>query len=664
MERGLTVMSQTKVLSNVSKIPLNQVKIKDRFWSYYIDLIREVVVPYQWEALNDRVENAERSGAINNFKIAAGLAEGEFYGMVFQDSDVAKWLEAVAYLLHVQPDPELEQIADEMIDIIALAQREDGYLNTYYTLKEPNGRWTNLEECHELYCAGHMIEAGVAYYRATGKRKLLDVVNRLADYIDSVFGREAGRLQGYDGHQEIELALVKLYEVTENERYLLLSEYFLSERGQSPSFYTEQLEQRGGLRHFYPDHTSIDLAYSQSHKPVVEQDIAIGHAVRLVYMLTGMIDVANRTGDKEMLEACKRLWGNIVQRQMYITGGIGSMVHGEAFSYDYDLPNDTVYAETCASVGLIFAAQRMLLVEPNAEYADVLERALYNTVVAGMSRDGKHFFYVNPLEVNPCSCGGANHNYDHVKPIRQEWFGCACCPPNVARLLASLGEYIYTVQEDIIYQHLYIGGEANVEVGDTPVMLQSNSNYPWQGDISLTVTPQHARVFTLALRIPQWCKQFTIHVNSEEIKQDQFTIIAGYAQITRQWRQGDQVTLKLEMPVMRIHSHPHVRGNIGKVAIQRGPLVYCLEQIDNGAHLHEIVLPQEAKLATRHDDHLLGGVTMIEGEGYRIKEEAWSGHLYSDEPLPEYTETDVKFIPYYAWANRGENEMNVWVREK
>lgn len=664
MERSFTVMTQTNRLSNISKPSLNQVKINDAFWGYYIDLIREVVVPYQWEALNDRVENAERSGAVNNFKIAAGLAEGEFYGMVFQDSDIAKWLEAVAYLLHVQPDPKLEQIADEMIDIVALAQHEDGYLNTYYTLKEPNGRWSNLEECHELYCAGHMIEAGVAYFRATGKRKLLDVVSRFADYIDTVFGPEAGRLQGYDGHQEIELALVKLYEVTGNERYLLLSQYFLSERGQTPSFYAEQLEQRGGQRHFYPDHTSIDLAYSQSHKPVVEQDTAIGHAVRLVYMLTGMIDVANLTGDGKLLEASKRLWENIVHRQMYITGGIGSMVHGEAFSYDYDLPNDTVYAETCASIGLIFAAQRMLMIEPNAEYGDVLERALYNTVVAGMSRDGKHFFYVNPLEVNPCSCGGANHNYDHVKPIRQEWFGCACCPPNVARLISSLGEYIYTIQEDIIYQHLYIGGEANLVVGKIPVQLQSNSNYPWEGDINLTVKPQHACVFTLALRIPQWCKQFTIIVNGEEIKQDQFTIVAGYAQITRQWQQGDQVTLKLDMPVMRMHSHPHVRGNIGKVAIQRGPFIYCLEQVDNGAHLHEIVLPQAAKLIPRHDEALLGGVTVIEGKGYRIKEGSWSGELYSDEALPEHTETHVKFIPYYAWANRGQNEMSVWVREK
>lgn len=657
-------MYQTQPLSNIHKVPLSSVKINDAFWSYYIDLIRDVVVPYQWEALNDRVENAEKSGAVANFKASAGLLEAPFYGMVFQDSDVAKWLEAVAYLLHVQPSQELENIADEMIDIIAAAQHEDGYLNTYFTLKEPNGRWSNLEECHELYCAGHMIEAGVAYYQATGKKKLLEVVSKFADYIDTVFGTEPDRLQGYDGHQEIELALVKLYDVTGNERYLHLSRYFLQERGKLPSFYDKQLEERSGQRHFYPDHTSIDLAYSQTHKPVVEQDTAIGHAVRLVYMLTGMIDVANKTGDTEMLEASKRLWRNIVSRQMYITGGIGSMVHGEAFSYDYDLPNDTVYAETCASIGLIFAAQRMLLVEPSSEYGDILERALYNTVVAGMSRDGKHFFYVNPLEVNPCSCGGTNHNYDHVKPIRQEWFGCACCPPNVARLLASLGEYMYTIQGDTIYQHLYIGGEADLVVNEKQVKLSLTSNYPWDGNITLDVQVDNPLTFTLALRIPGWCKQAVVAVNGEPILQQELNIIQGYAKVNRQWQDGDQVTLTLDMPVMRIHSHPHVRDNIGKVALQRGPFVYCLEQIDNGAHLHQIVLPQDAELNIRHDADLLGGVTVIEGQALRIDDSSWSGELYSAEALLKESTTKVTFIPYYAWANRGENEMSVWVREK
>ncbi|GIP54329.1 glycoside hydrolase family 127 protein [Paenibacillus vini] len=648
-----------------ARVPLNQVKIQDEFWDYYIKLVREVVVPYQWDALNDRVSGAEPSGAVRNFKIAAGLEQGDFYGMVFQDSDIAKWLEAVAYLLESQPDPALEEIADGLIDIIEQAQHEDGYLNTYFTLKEPGQRWTNLAECHELYCAGHMIEAAVAYYRATGKRKLLDVVSRFADHIDSVFGTEPGKLAGYDGHQEIELALVKLYQVTGNERYLRLSRYFLDQRGQKPSFYQIQLDERGGKTHWPSGNEAIDLEYNQSHLPVREQETAIGHAVRLLYMLTGMADVAAETGDESLLAACRKLWDNIVSRQMYITGGVGSMPQGEAFSFDYDLPNDTVYAETCASIGLIFFAQRMLKLAPESQFADVMERALYNTVVGGMSRDGKHFFYVNPLEVDPKACGGANHKYDHVKPVRQEWFGCACCPPNVARLLASLGEYIYTVQGDTIYTHLYIGGEAALELGESKVTLKQASNYPWDGEIKLEVFPEQAgEKFTLAVRIPGWCKQASLLLNGSAYPLGDNTVVNGYARIEREWQSGDVLELRLEMPVLRMHSHPSVRANAGKVALQRGPLVYCLEQADNGPDLHEVVLPRDAELKAAKEEELLGGVVAISAEGLRLRDEEWSGGLYSPEPALGMKQATVKFIPYYAWANRGEGEMTVWVREQ
>ncbi len=483
-------------------LPLKNVRIQDAFWSEYIRLVRDVVVPYQWEALNDRVPDAEPSHAIRNFKIAAGEAEGEFYGMVFQDSDVAKWLEAVGYLLETEADSELERVADNVIDLIARAQQQDGYLNTYYTVKEPDRRWTNLAECHELYSAGHMIEAAVAYYRATGKSKILEVACGIADNIDSVFGDEAGKLRGYDGHQEIELALVKLYHVTGRERYLQLSKYFLDERGQQPPhFYDVEWEKRGKTHH-WPDTMMVEEKdYSQAHLPVREQDKAEGHAVRLVYMCAGMADVAAETGDRELLEACRKLWKNIVSRRMYITGGIGSMARGEAFSLDYDLPNDTVYAETCASIGLIFFAQRMLQLEPKSEYADTMERALYNTVISGMSRDGKHFFYVNPLEVYPEACG-KNKNYDHIKPVRQGWYGCACCPPNVARLLASLGQYIYTVQDKTVYTHLYVGGQAELVVGGKSIQLEQQTNYPWDGAVRFELTMDEAAQFTLALRIP------------------------------------------------------------------------------------------------------------------------------------------------------------------
>lgn len=657
-------MHQSETTETARHARLSNYKIEDPFWSYYIDLVRNVVVPYQWEALNDRVNSAEPSGAVANFKIAAGLMEGEFYGMVFQDSDVAKWLEAAAYLLETRPDPELEQLADGMIDIIALAQQEDGYVNTYFTLKEPGARWTNLAECHELYCAGHLIEAGVAYYRATGKRKLLDVVIRFADHIDSVFGTEPGKLRGYDGHQEIELALVKLYEVTGNERYLDLSAYFLNERGQKPSFFEKQLHERGGQTHFPGLNMATDLEYNQSHLPVREQDKAVGHAVRLVYMLAGMADVAARKNDQEMLDACLRLWDNIVSRQMYITGGIGSMVHGEAFSYDYDLPNDTVYAETCASIGLIFCARRMLQMTKDARFADVMERALYNTVIAGMSRDGKHFFYVNPLEVNPKSCGGKNKNYDHVKPVRQEWFGCACCPPNIARLLSSLGSYIYSVQDDTIYHHLYVGGEANLKVNGTNVMLKQESRYPWQGDITIEVAPEKTQNFAVALRIPHWCGgNASVRVNGQLIPADSLEVVNGYAVIKREWSSKDVIALSLEMPVMRVHSHPAVQSNAGRVALQRGPLVYCLEEADNGKHLHQLVLPKHAGLRLLEEE-LLGGMITIEADALRLNEEKWDGRLYSDQDLPDYRSVKAKYIPYYAWANRGEGEMRVWIREQ
>ncbi|GIO88157.1 hypothetical protein J25TS5_50890 [Paenibacillus faecis] len=647
-----------------ARVPLHQVHIQDEFWSYYINLVRDVVVPYQWDALNDRVNSAEPSGAVRNFKIAAGLEQGDFYGMVFQDSDIAKWLEAVAYLLESKPDPALEDIADGLIDIIAMAQQEDGYLNTYFTIKEPGQRWTNLAECHELYCAGHMIEAGVAYYRATGKRKLLDVVSRFADHIDSVFGTDPGKLAGYDGHQEIELALIKLYQATGNERYLRLGRYFVDQRGQKPSFYAIQLEERGGKTH-WPGNVALDLEYSQSHVPVREQDKAIGHAVRLLYMLTGMADVAAETGDDSLFAACRRLWDNIVTRQMYITGGVGSMPQGEAFSFDYDLPNDTVYAETCASIGLIFFAQRMLRISPEAPFADVMERALYNTVVGGMSRDGKHFFYVNPLEVDPKACGGANRKYDHIKPVRQEWFGCACCPPNVARLLASLGEYIYTLHEGTLYTHLYIGGEAQLEVGGGKVKLKQASNYPWDGKIRLEVEPVGAAgSFALALRIPGWCKRASLKLNGSTYPLNDQTVVNGYVRIEREWAAGDVVELDLEMPVQRIYSHPLVRANAGKVALQRGPLVYCLEEADNGANLHEIVLPREAELTAVREEQLLGGVVTVRAEAEKLREEDWTNGLYSPEAVPGTKPHPVKFIPYYAWANRGEGEMTVWVRER
>ncbi|MVX65492.1 glycoside hydrolase family 127 protein [Clostridium chromiireducens] len=655
----------SKDLRKISKeIPLNNIKINDEFWSKYIKLAMEVVIPYQWEAINDRIEDAEPSHAIKNFRIAAGLETGEFHGMVFQDSDVSKWLEAVGFSLQTHPDSELEKNADEVIDILELAQRPDGYLNTYFILKEPKNRWTNLAECHELYCAGHFFEAAVAYYNATNKRKVLDIACRFADYIDATFGPEEGKIHGYDGHPEVELALFKLYKVTENKKYLKLSKYFLDERGAKPDFFDMQWEKRG-RKGFWQGGINREWGkkYYQTHLPIRKQSTAEGHAVRVVYMCMGMADVAAETGDSELFKTCKNLWNNIVSKRMYITGGIGSTSIGEAFTFDYDLSNDTVYAETCASIGLAFFAQRMLIIEPRSEYADIMERALYNTIIGGMSQDGKGFFYVNPLEVRPEACE-KNPTKHHVKPVRQKWFTCACCPPNITRTLTSLGRYIYTVNDDAVYANLYIGGKADINVGNNEIRLIQETEYPWEEKVLIKVGAKEKTKFTLALRIPGWCGKAEVKVNSEVINIEEIKL-NGYAMVNREWRDGDKVELILKMPILRMKANPLVSDDIGKVAIQRGPLVYCLEEADNGSNLHEIYLPKEAELEECFEADLLGGVMVLKAEAKRISNNSkWKDQLYSSEIKEEYDSINIKFVPYYSWANRGTGEMIVWVREK
>ncbi|RED64943.1 glycoside hydrolase family 127 protein [Cohnella lupini] len=649
-------------LSDSNVVFLQKAIIQDDFWSPYIALVRDVVVPYQWEALNDRIEGTEPSHAIRNFKIAAGLEQGEFYGMVFQDSDVSKWLEAVGYLLELGPDPELEAVADDIVETIAKAQQEDGYLNTYFTLKEPEGRWTNLAECHELYCAGHLIEAAVAYYRATGKDRILNVACRLADCIDDVFGPEEGKINGYDGHQEIELALVKLYHATQHDKYLELARFFLDERGKLPHFYDEEFRKRNGRTHFPGLKMTADKFYSQAHLPVRQQTTAEGHAVRVVYMCSGMADVALETKDPDLLAACRALWSNIVSKRMYITGAIGSMSYGESFTLDYDLPSGTAYAETCASIGLIFFAHRMLKIEPKSEYADVLERALYNTVIGGMSRDGKHFFYVNPLEVWPEGIR-KNKNYEHVKVERQQWFGCACCPPNIARLLASLSTYVYSVKDNTAYTHLYIGSEARLELAGQTVSLIQRSELPWEGVVRFEVAMQRTSRFTLALRIPDWSGSPDIRVNGKAVVVADYQEINGYIHVDREWSSGDIVHLVLPMPINYMKGNPLIRETIGKVAIQRGPMVYCIEEADNGPHLHQLFLEQGAGADGRleFEQEMLGGLLTLAMPANRIVEEGWGDRLYKANADTKVEKTTALFIPYFAWANRGAGEMRVWV---
>ena len=648
-------------MNHGSVLPLNDVKIKDAFWSYYMDLVRDVVVPYQWDALNDQIPDAEESRAIKNLKIAAGLETGEFYGMVFQDSDIAKWLEAVGYLLLINRDESLEAIADEVIDLLAMAQDENGYLNTYYLLKEPGHQWTNLCECHELYCAGHLIEGAIAYFEATGKRKILDVVIKFADHIDDIFGHEQEKLQGYDGHQEIELALLKLYEVTENDKYLKLAQYFLDIRGeeQAPHFYDVEMEKRNGTTHGW-DWMQKNKAYSQAHETIHEQKDATGHAVRAVYMYTGMAHLTALSKDMKMYESCKRLWDSIVQKQMYVTGAIGSQVHGEAFTFDYDLPNDTVYAETCASIGLIFFGWRMLQIEPDGEYADVMERALYNTVLGGMSRDGKHFFYVNPLEVHPTACE-KNENYLHVKSTRQKWFGCACCPPNLARLIASLGQYLYTVKDETIYANLYVSGDADITVADEKITLVQASNYPWDEKITFKIQTQQPLAFALALRIPSWSESFEIKINGEVYKAPN-ELQKGYVIINRHWEDQDEVELILALPVQVLKSHPLVRQNAGKVALQKGPIVYCLEEADNGDGLHQLELMVEKGFEIGEDSSFINNLQILQAWAKKDQIDPSSDQLYSAYDVPAFEVVPIKFIPYFSWANRGVGEMQVWTR--
>ncbi|MBO1514566.1 glycoside hydrolase family 127 protein [Metabacillus bambusae] len=636
----------------------SNVKITDSFWKKRLEIIREHVIPYQWEALNDRIPDTAPSHAIENFRLAAGEAEGEFFGMVFQDSDVAKWIEAVAFSLENEPNEELEQIVDEVVALLGRAQDENGYLNTYYQVKEPKNRWTNVRDNHELYCAGHLIEAAVAYYHATGKRQFLDIMCQYADHIASVFGPEENKLKGYPGHQEIELALVKLFDVTANENYLNLSKYFIDERGKQPHYFDLEKKERNEKKPFW---FNDDYAYHQAHKPVREQKEAVGHAVRAVYMYTAMADLASKTNDESLKKACETLWENVTQKQMYITAGIGSMVFGEAFSFDYDLPNDLSYTETCASIGLVFWAKRMLNLEVNRKYSDVLETALYNGTISGMDLDGKKFFYVNPLEVQP-EASEKRNDKKHIKPVRQKWFGCACCPPNIARLVASIGHYIYTQNQNELFVHLYMGHETQIEIAGNQVGIVQKTNYPWDGKISINISPESEQQFTIALRIPGWSKGAVVKVNGEIVDHEPL-MKNGYVYINRNWSENDQIELALQMVIERIQANPLVRNNNGKVALQRGPIVYCLEEVDNGKSLPSIFLPRNAELTAKFEEDLLEGIVVISGQAERMEDAGWENKLY--RPVEEHTrKVEIKAVPYYAWCNRQPGEMIVWVNEK
>ena len=638
-------------------LPLTGMQVTDRFFAPRIDLVRTQMLPYQWEALNDRLKDTEPSHCIENFRIAAGISRGEYHGMVFQDSDLYKWLEAVAYQLAVRPDLSLREAADSAIRLIGQAQTPEGYLNTYYQTHPDERRFSNLQNNHELYCAGHLIEAAVAFAQAVGDTRLLDVARRYADLIDRVFGPEEGKLHGYPGHEIIEMALVRLFRLTGEERYLRLARYFIDQRGQAPLYFEEEAR-RDGNRDFVWNETFMRYQYYQAGKPVREQTEAEGHAVRAVYLYSGMADVAAETGDQTLFEACRTLFDNIVSRRMYITGAIGSTHVGEAFTYDYDLPNESVYAETCAQIGLCFFAQRMLNSEMDGRYADVIERALYNSVLSGMSLDAKRFFYVNPLEVVPEACE-KDDRLRHVQPQRQKWFGCACCPPNLARFLGSLPSYAFSAGGDTLYMHLYIGGEVRVALAHAEVHLSVESDYPWDGRVRLTVhTPGE---YGIAVRISGWCRGYELKVNGESVSSEP---VRGYVSLNRVWREEDTVELNLKMPVTLMRANPAVRADTGKLCVVRGPLVYSLEEADNGKDLHLLRLPLQTAFEVHDEPQLLGGIRTIRCNAFRRSKSFAEGQLYAPVcGAEEMTETQLTWIPYFAWANREPGEMAVWIRE-
>ncbi len=635
---------------------IKRFKIDDGFFGRYERLVRENVLPYQEKALNDMIEGAEKSHCIENFRMAAqmlkeGRCDGEFYGMVFQDSDIAKWLEGAAYSLLMYPDAELEKRCDEVIELIGSAQHEDGYLNTYFTVKEPDKRWTNLCEAHELYCAGHMIEAAVAYAECTGKKRLLEIMCRMADHIYERFITEGA--EGFSGHPEIELALMRLYRCTGDERYKGLALHFIDVRGADREYYVKEREKCCWT---VWGNNPWDTEYNQCHAPVREQTKAVGHAVRAVYLYTGMADAALESGDGSLAAACRRLWDNITGCRMYVTGAIGSAYEGEAFTEDYHLPNDSAYGETCAAIGLIFFAGKMLRLEHDAKYADVMERALYNCVLAGMELDGTKFFYVNPLEALPGISGKAR-SHPHTLPVRPKWFTCACCPPNVARLLPSVGEYAWTLEENTVYSNLFIGGKLDLgdKLGGSIIM---QSGLPYDGRVRYTFESSlGAMNMRLAVRMPDWSENTVINKNGAPAV---YEVSGGYAYIEGPFSDSDAVDVEFDMTVKRVYANVDVSDDSNKVALQRGPLVYCAEGADNDGEVLSLSIASDGAVRVgEYAPDELCGVRKLYAEGFKTVK---NNGLYS-YIRPKKISCEITLIPYYAWANRGLNQMRVWLPE-
>ncbi len=624
----------------------NKFTIQQEFWRYYQDLVADVMLPYQYKVLNDSLDDPDiaKSHALENFRIAAGKSKDEFYGCPFQDSDTAKWLEAVAYSLMRKPDAELERQADEVIELVGQAQQADGYLDTFITVAHPDMRFKNLSDWHELYCAGHMIEAGVAYYEATGKKALLSIVCKLADLLCDTFGE--GKQMGFPGHPEIELALVRLWNATGEQRYLDLAAYFINVRGTDPDFFKKEAENRGDEPHGW---VCSDPEYAQYGKPVREQSEATGHAVRAAYLYTGMAMMAKAVGDDALAAACKRLWQNITQRRMYITGGIGSCQFGESFSLDFDLPNDIGYCETCASIALIFFAKAMLALDSNGMYADVMERALYNTVLGGLQRSGTRFLYTNPLAVDP-AWAQKSANYRLIAPRRFRWHSCACCPPNAARLLASLDRYAWHTQGDTVYADLFIGGCYTAPNG---TKIEVKTAYPYEDTVQFHVSGGSV---ALAVRIPAWSTNYSLTASGQP---GAAAPENGYCLL--HLKDSDDVTLTLDLHPRKVYADPRVVADAGCCALMAGPLVYCFEDTDNNGDITGLTVDADAEPAVQpYEAPELGSIRKITVQGHRTKV---TDTLYTDKK-PVRDPAVLTAIPFYLRDNRSNGKYRVWLPER
>jgi len=628
-----------------SPVPFNEVNVEGNFWRERLHTVLTRTIPSQYRQL-------ESHGLLESLKVPQPppplripRSRHNFTTQIFWDSDVGKWIEAASYALSHRRDATIEAEIDEITEWLAKAQLPDGYLNCWYIGREVDKRWTNLRDNHELYCAGHMLEGAIAYFRATGRRRLLDIMEKYVDHIATVFGPGPDQKHGYPGHQEIELALIKLYHLTGDKRRLDLAAYFINERGRQPHYFEAEAEARNeGPNDFWQK----TFEYNQSHKPVREQDKVVGHAVRAMYMYTAMADLAADLGDPALKRACEVLWEDATARRMYVTAGLGPAAANEGFTTDYDLPNDTAYAETCASVALIFWAQRMLNLDLDGKYADALELALYNGALSGLSRDGEHYFYQNPLESD------GTHT-------RWEWHPCPCCTMNVSRLVASVGGYFYSAGPNEIAVHLYGGASTTVDVGGNKVGLREESNYPWSGAIRIQVDPEAPADFTLKLRIPGWARHATLKLNGETVDVGANSK-DGYVAIRRTWSKGDAVALDLPMPVERIYAHPNVRADIGRVCLKRGPFVYCAEQADNTVPVPRVRLPRNAGVEAVEKGDLFDGVVTLVASGRAARIDDWDDHLYRpDPPLDEPAKWTA--IPYFLWNNREPGSMMVWIPE-